>query len=245
MMNGKKAIAHRGFSSKYPENSMLAFEKAVEIGADGAEFDLQLTKDGVLVVFHDESLLRITGENKLISELTYNELQRYDISYRFRGACPAQRIPAFEDYCRLVKDLDFLNIIELKTAINEYPGIEEQTVALVRAYDLTDRVVISSFNHYSLLRSKALAPEIPHAILYECRIAEPQRYASELGMQYLHPNYLFLNDAELHKYEAAGVKTSPWTVDNEADMRYFLQNENIFAVMSNKPDVLISVKNAL
>lgn len=241
----KKVIAHRGFSSRYPENSMLAFEKALELGADGAEFDLQLSRDGVLVVFHDEDLLRITGSGALISELTFDELQRFDVSCRFRGSCPTQRIPAFEDYCRLVKDRDFLNIIELKTAINEYPGIEEKTVAMIRAYGLSDRVVISSFNHYSLLRSRAIAPELPHAILYECRIAEPQRYANELGVQYLHPHHLFLNDSELAKYEAAGVKTSPWTVDREDEMRYLLGQENIFAIISNRPDALLTVRSAL
>ncbi len=239
----KKVIAHRGFSSRYPENSMLAFEKAVELGADGAEFDVQLTRDGVPVVFHDESLLRITGDDLLVSELTLEELRRFDISYRFKGQCPVQRVPTLEEYFSMSAQHDFLNIIELKTAYNEYPGIEEKVIALIDTFDLCERVIISSFNHYSLLRSKALAPSLPHAILYECRIAEPQRYARELGMQYLHPYYKFLSDAEMEKYERAGVKTNPWTVDEETDMRYFLNQENIFAIMSNKPDLLMAVRS--
>lgn len=241
----KKVIAHRGFSSRYPENSMLAFEKAMELGADGAEFDVQLTRDGVPVVFHDESLLRITGDDILIADLTLSELAAFDISYRFKGECAPQRVPTLEEYFRLAAQHDFLNIIELKTAYNEYPGIEEKVLELIRRFDLAGRVIISSFNHYSLLRSRALAPELPHAILYECRIAEPQRYARELGMQYLHPYYKFLNDAEMEKYEAAGVKTNPWTVDDEADMRYLLGQENIFAIMSNKPDLLMAVRSGL
>lgn len=238
-----KVIAHRGFSSRYPENTMLAFEQALKLGADGAEFDIQLTSDGVPVVFHDESLLRITGIDLLIKDLTLEELRAFDLSYKFRGQCPVQRIPTLEEYFALVKEHDFLNIIELKTAIFEYDGIEQKVIDLVRAFGLSDRVVLSSFNHYSLLRCKAIAPELPCGILYECRIAEPQDYCKRLGMQYLHPDYRFLDDAELAKYESAGVKTSPWTVDREEDMRYLLAQKNIFALMSNKPDLALSIRD--
>ena len=222
---------------------MLAFERALAIGADGAEFDVQISKDGVPVVFHDENLVRITGTDALVKDLTLAELQRFDISYRFKGECPVQRIPTLEEYFALVKEHDFLNIIELKTAIFEYDGIEQKVIDLVRAFGLSDRVVLSSFNHYSLLRCKEIAPELPCGILYECRIAEPQDYCKKLGMQYLHPDYRFLNDAELAKYESAGVKTSPWTVDREEDMRYLLAQKNIFALMSNKPDLALSIRD--
>ena len=239
----KKIIAHRGFSSRYPENSMLAFEQAAAIGADGAEFDVQLSADGVPVVFHDESLKRITGDNLLIKDLTLRELKTLDISYKFAGQCPVQRIPTLEEYFTFARDKNFLNIIELKTAIFEYPGIEEKVLALIDAFRLNDRVVISSFNHYSLLRFQKLAPDLPYAILYECRIAEPQEYAVKLGMQYLHPDYRFLNDEELEKYEAAGVKTSPWTVDEPENIRYLLGQKNIFAIMSNKPDLAMALRS--
>lgn len=240
----KKVVAHRGFSSRYPENSLLAFEKALELGADGAEFDVQLTADGVPVVFHDESLVRITGEDVLVCELTLEELKSYDISYRFKGECLVQRIPTLAEYFALVKDRDFLNVIELKTAIFEYDGIEQKTLDLIQAYGLADRVIVSSFNHYSLLRMQKLAPTLPYGILYECRIAEPQRYCNALGMQYLHPDYRFLDDAELDKYELAGVKTNPWTVDDERAIRYLLGQENIYAIMSNKPDLVMALQNA-
>ena len=235
-------IAHRGFSSRYPENTLLAFEKALQLGADGAEFDIQLTKDGVPVVIHDESVLRVSGTDALVKDLTLAELRALDVSYKFRGLCAPQRVPTLEEYFTLVKDSEFLNIIELKTAIYEYDGIEQKVIDLIRRFGLSGRVVLSSFNHYSLLRCKKIAPELPCGILYECRIAEPQDYCKRLGMQYLHPDYRFLNDAELAKYEAAGVKTSPWTVDGEADMRYLFAQKNIFALMSNKPDLTLKIR---
>ncbi|MEG1523483.1 MAG: glycerophosphodiester phosphodiesterase [Clostridia bacterium] len=239
-----KVIAHRGFSSKYPENSMLAFEKAIELGADGVEFDVQLSKDGVPIIFHDESLLRITGDDLFVKDLMFEELKQFDISYRFKGACPVQRIPSLEAYCSRAEKLDFLTILEFKTAIFEYQGIEQQVIDMLRRFHLCNRVILSSFNHYTLLRCKQIAPELPLGILYECRIAEPQQYATTLGMQYLHPDYRFLNDAELAKYEAAGIRTNPWTVDHEADIRYLLGQQNIHAIMSNKPDLVMALRSA-
>ena len=162
----------------------------------------------------------------------------------FREQCPVQRIPTLEEYFTLVRKKNFLNIIELKTAIFEYPGIEQQVVDMIDAFKLNDRVIISSFNHYSLLRSKAIAPDLPYGILYECRIAEPQQYAAALNMQYLHPDYRFVDDAELDKYELAGVKTNPWTVDDERAISYLLGQENIYAIMSNKPDLVMALQNA-
>lgn len=221
---------------------MLAFERALDLGADGAEFDVQLTKDGIPVVFHDESLLRITGEDRLIKDLTLSELKQYDLSYKFAGQCPVQRIPTLEEYFTLVQKRSFLSILEFKTAIFEYDGIEQKVIDMIRAFGLSERIVLSSFNHYTLLRCKEIAPELPCGILYECRIAEPQDYCKRLGMQYLHPDYRFLSDSELAKYDAAGVKASPWTVDGDEEIRYLLGQKNIFAIMSNKPDRVLALR---
>ena len=222
---------------------MLAFERALDLGADGAEFDVQLTKDGIPVVFHDESLLRITGEDRLIKDLTLSELKQYDLSYKFAGQCPVQRIPTLEEYFALVQNRAFFSILEFKTAIFEYDGIEQKVIDMIRAFGLSERIVLSSFNHYTLLRCKEIAPELPCGILYECRIAEPQDYCKRLGMQYLHPDYRFLSDSELAKYDAAGVKASPWTVDGDEEIRYLLGQKNIFAIMSNKPDRVLALRD--
>lgn len=241
----KKVIAHRGFSGRYPENTMLAFRKAIEIGAEGAEFDVQLTRDNIPVIFHDEDLSRVAGYKVFVKDLTYRELSRYDVSYKWRDQIAPQHVPTLAEYFELVRDLDFLSNIELKTAIFEYPGIEQIVIDLIRDYDLSDRVILSSFNHYSLLRCKEIAPEIPCGILYECRLAEPQEYAARLGMEYLHPWHIFLSDAELDKYDAAGIKVNAWTVDHAEDMRYLLQKNCVTGIMSNFPDLLLYQKKEL
>ncbi|MPN32869.1 hypothetical protein SDC9_180352 [bioreactor metagenome] len=170
-------------------------------------------------------------------------MQQFDLSYRFHGQCPAQRIPTLEEYFSLVQNRSFLNILEFKTAIFEYDGIEQKVIDMIRRFGLSDRIVLSSFNHYTLLRCKAIAHDLPCGILYECRIAEPQEYCKRLGMQYLHPDYRFLDDAELAKYEQAGIKTSPWTVDGDDEIQYLLRQPNIFAIMSNKPDRVLALRD--
>ena len=237
-----KILAHRGFSGRYPENTMLAFAQAIKAGADGVEFDVQLTKDGVPVILHDESLLRTGGKDALIRDLTYDEAAELDLSYTYRGQVPPQRIPTLEEYFQLVRDRDFLSNIELKTGIFEYPGIEERVISLVRNYGLSDRVILSSFNHYSLLRAKAIAPELPCGILYECRLAEPQQYARQHGMDYLHPWELFLTRDELEKCHAAGMQASPWTVNDPSRMAELLHAPAVFAIITNHPDVALSLK---
>ena len=102
----------------------------------------------------------------------------------------------------------------------------------------------SGFGHAIQLAEACARPRKRRSgLLYECRIAEPQDYARKLGMEFLHPDYRFLNDAELAKYEKAGVKTSPWTVDEDDDIRYLLGQENIFAIMSNKPDRVLAMRD--
>ena len=147
-----KNFAHRGFSGKYPENTMLAFQKAIEVEADGIELDVQLTKDGELVIIHDETIDRTTDGKGYVIDYTYEELSKFDASYIYRGKVEFNKIPTLKEYFELVKDLDFITNIELKTGINEYLGIEEKVYKLIKEYQLEEKVIISSFNHFSILR---------------------------------------------------------------------------------------------
>lgn len=237
-----QVLAHRGFSARYPENTLLSFEKALDIGADGVEFDVQLTKDGVPVILHDENLLRTAGADLFVKDLSLEALRGYDVSARFSGAVPPQRVPTLAEYFQLVADRDFLTNIELKNAVYPYPGIEAAVIDLIRQYRLSDRVILSSFNHESLLRVKALAPELPCGILYECRIARPQQYAKNLNFQYLHPWEIFLDDAALDACDAAGILANPWTVDDPARMRYFFERRGVYSIITNRPDLALSLR---
>ena len=135
-----KNFAHRGFSGKYPENTLLAFSKAIEEGVDGIENDVHLTKDGVLVVMHDELVDRTTNGKGYIKDKTYEELAQLDASYIFKEYGP-QKVPTLREYLELVKDTDIITNIELKTGVFEYTGIEQKVYDMLREFDMMDRII--------------------------------------------------------------------------------------------------------
>ena len=142
-----KVFGHRGYSGMYPENTMLSFQKAADTGCYGIELDVQLTKDGQLVVIHDETIDRTTDGTGAVVDYTFEELRRFDASAIKGGTHGFQPIPSFEEYCEWVKDRDLVTNIEIKSGVYYYEDIEEKTVEMVRRFGLTDRVLFSSFNH--------------------------------------------------------------------------------------------------
>ena len=162
-----KIFAHRGFSGKYPENTMLAFEKAVEIGVDGIEMDVHLTKDNELVIIHDENIRRTCNGEGLVRDMTLEELRKYDASATYVGVYGVNPIPTLREYFELVKDTDIITNIELKTGIFEYPTIEKRVIDMIYEYGLQDKIILSSFNHFTVKRCEEIAPEITKAVNYE------------------------------------------------------------------------------
>ncbi len=139
-------FAHRGFKGKYPENTMLAFNKAIEAGADGIEFDVHLSKDGEIVIIHDETLERTTDGSGLVGEKTLDQLKNLNASKAYPDY-QVQRILTLSEYFDFAKDYDIITNIELKTSIIDYPGIEEKVYKVIKEYNLAEKVIISSFNH--------------------------------------------------------------------------------------------------
>ena len=162
-----KVYAHRGYSGRYPENTMLSFQKAAETGCDGIELDVQLTRDGTVVVIHDEAVDRTTDGTGLVKDYTFEELRKLDagtIKGGRYGFCP---VPSFEEYCEWASQYGFMTNVEIKTGVYYYEHIEEKTLEIIKKYHLEDRVMFSSFNHLSLERLKELAPDIPRGALLE------------------------------------------------------------------------------
>ena len=150
-------FGHRGFSGRYPENTMLAFEKAIEAGCDGIELDVHLSSDGELVIIHDERVDRTADGSGYVGKMTLKELRNLDVSASFRGQYGVNRIPTLEEYLALAKETGIITNIELKTGVYTYPGIEEKTLAMIDDFGMRDKIIISSFNHYSVKRMQALA----------------------------------------------------------------------------------------
>lgn len=233
-----KVFGHRGCSGTYPENTMLAFRKAVEAGVDGMEFDLHLTKDNKLVIIHDETIDRTSNGSGAVRDMTLEELRRYDFSAAFSGEYGVCRIPTLEEYFEMVKDLPLISNIELKTGVWEYPGIEQAAIDMVRAYHLEDRIIFSSFNHTTVERCKALAPDIKCGFLTENWPSRFGAYTALHGIECCHPPLHMLSEKTVAEMHDAGRAINTWTVNTEEDAKR-LAGWGVDALIGNYPERML------
>ncbi|MDR0449722.1 MAG: glycerophosphodiester phosphodiesterase [Treponema sp.] len=231
-----KVVAHRGYSGLYPENTMLAFKKAAEAGADEIEMDVQLTRDGTVVITHDESVERVTGVKGWVRDFDFAELKKLDASSLFRGKYGFNPIPSLDEYLDWVKGTAILTNIELKNSDFYYEGLEEKTIALIQKHGLEKRIIFSSFNHASLLKSKKLCPSIPCGALTERQLGGAGYYVKSSGLDFYHPAMEFLTGQTVEDCEKHGVGINVWTVN---DMKGLLMAEawGLRGIITNFPDV--------
>jgi len=238
-----KIIAHRGASAYAPENTLPAFAKALEMGSDGLELDVHMSKDGHLVVIHDERVDRTSNGKGFIKDLTLSELKALDFGGWFAPEFTATPIPTLEEVMELIKDWKGMLNIEIKSGPILYPGIEEKLIRLIKSYRYEDQVIFSSFNHYSLLQIKALDPGMKIGLLYGAALVEPWRYAQQLGAEALHPLYHSVIPELVQGCKANAVALHPWTIDDEASIERMCRL-GVEGIITNKPDVAIRVRNA-
>lgn len=240
-----KIIAHRGFSGQYPENTMLAFQKAVEAGCDGIELDVHLSKDGEVVIIHDEHIGRVSGGRRgMVKDLTAEELRRIDVSSGCSAKYGFNPIPTLREYFEFVKNHDVFTNIELKNSLVLYEGLEEKTIALIKEFGLLDRVLFSSFNHRSMVKAKKLSPQTRCAFLVGCHMCDGGAYTKAHGVDYLNPLYTGLDAEAIEEVHASGIGLQAWTVNEEEDMRFLAEHE-IFGIITNYPDRLAGVLKSL
>ena len=148
---------HRGASGHAPENTLPAFQLAADMGADGVELDVQLTRDGIPVICHDETVDRTSNGAGWLKDFTYSEIRKLDFSCG-NAAYEGVRIPALEEVLDLLAPTGLTINIEIKTGIIFYDRSEEIILKLVRDRNWEDRIIYSSFNHYTVRRIKELDP---------------------------------------------------------------------------------------
>ena len=242
-MKQVKIFAHRGASRYAPENTLPAFALAAEQGADGIELDVHLTRDGRLAVIHDETLERTTDGTGRVGEYTLTELQALCAGNGMPGFAGA-RIPALEEVLDQVRPTGMFVNIELKTSILWYPGIEEKTIELVHKMGMADRVIYSSFNHYSIERVRGLDPQAETAYLYSDIICDVERYAAAHGVNGLHPGLWNIKmPGFLKTYLDSGLAVRVWTVNEEEDLRRLMQAGA--DVITNDPALAVRVRRSL
>lgn len=236
-------FAHRGAAGHRPENTMASFSYALELGATGIETDVQMTKDGHLVLIHDETLQRTAGTPEWVKDVTLEELRSRDAGSWYHPDYSGEKIPTLNELLELVRDTDTVVNLELKNGFVLYPEMERKVIDTVRSYGLTERIIISSFNHYSLVDCKKIAPEIRTGILYMEGLYEPWEYAKTLRADALHAAHYAVRPEFVTAAAREGIAYHPWTVNETREMEALIQ-AGVSGIITDYPDRLAKLLSA-
>lgn len=230
-----KIIAHRGASSTFPENTLAAFRKVVQLPVDGVELDVHLTKDRHLVVIHDETINRTSNGKGYIKDMTLAQLRQYDYGSWFDDKFCGERIPTLREVLQLFIHSHHQIHIELKTDVFSYEGIEELVLREVLTYGMEKRVVISSFNHESIQHVIELAPYIKVAALFSDLLVDYLAYAREIPVKEFHVSKSCARQQPVKQLVQAGFPVRVYTVNKVEDMEYF-EKLGAEAIFTDKPE---------
>lgn len=206
--------AHRGSSSEAPENTIPAFEKAIEEGADYVEMDVRLTSDGELVLMHDPSTKRTTGVDKLVCDSTYEELQQLDAGAEYPEEYAGTKIPTLKDAIDTCKGKVMMNI-ELKTVRND-GELEKKVAELLRENHMEEQCIVTSFKQRSLVRIKKDDPDIVTGYIYSFGYSNRTNYEA---MDVLSIDARYLTRQVVTGAHKKGIMVCAWTVNTSSEMR--------------------------
>jgi glycerophosphoryl diester phosphodiesterase len=232
-------IAHRGASAQYPENTLLAFERAIAQGVDMIELDVRLTRDGELMVIHDATLDRTTNGTGLVRGQSIAHIRSLDAGL-------GQRVPLLAEVIDLVADTLVRLCVEIKGESEpEYLATAEAAIAALDRADFLGRSVVTSFSPAALLRTKALCPHAATLLdpspqdgsLTPRQICEQTLAAGANCLSY---DVAFLNEAVADEARLTGLALWPWAPNEADDLRRVLRL-GVSGIMTDRPDVLNAV----
>ena len=228
--------AHRGASGYAPENTLAAFQKAVDLDADGVELGIQLTKDDQIVVIHDETIDRTSDGKGWVKDYTLEELRAFNYN-RTKPEYKHADIPTMREVFELLKPTGLFINIEIKTGVVFYEKIEEKILALTKEMGMEDRVCYSSFNHYTVTRIHELKPDAEVGFLYADGPIDMPSYGVKHGVNALHPAlYNLQYDGFVKECKEKGLKLNVWTVNERPYMEMCCQY-GVDAIITNYPDI--------
>ncbi len=222
--------AHRGGAGLAPENTLAAFRKALDLGVEAMEMDLHVSRDGEIVVIHDETLDRTTDGQGSVADLSLDELKRWDAGGKFAPAFRGERIPTMREVIELVRtsgNTRIRLILEIKFGKGQEgkpEDFEERVLAILRETGFLERVKVVSFHHPTLAKMKSLAPSIRTGLLAGGRQAPPDPVSLVRHYQadYYSPSVRHVTAEVVAMVHQAGIPIVPWTANEEAEMRRLL-----------------------
>lgn len=202
--------AHRGASEYMPENTLLSFYTGISMGANGIETDVRRTKDGVLVLFHDNTITRVTGEEGSIADYTLEELQQFTVK---KDGFEDKIVP-FEEFLQKFSWRDLTFAIELKE-----DGTEEEVAELIRRYNAVEKTVVTSFHFEYIQKIKAYAPELRVGWLTKEITEEKLEMLKEIGGSEICPMASTVTPELVEYWHSLGLNVRAWGVTKSEYMR--------------------------
>ncbi|MBW1605663.1 glycerophosphodiester phosphodiesterase family protein [Lactobacillus sp. Sy-1] len=237
-----KIFAHRGDKRDAPENTLIAFQKALELGVDGIETDVHLTKDRQLVIIHDESVERTTGHVGLVNDLTLAELKQLNANLT-HPELGIQSIPTLLELVECLNQGGFtgdLNL-EIKTDHIHYQGIEEMVVKFFESHAHGFRLIYSSFNLATTERMIELAPQVETAGLMIYHYGAMRRLFNQRQIRTFHPEVRILMAHPLfsfHRY------FRPWTVNQKFEIAFCLRR-HYRGLITDHPQLALQMRDRI
>jgi len=224
-MNRPLIIAHRGASGHAPENTKAAFQLALDQHADGIELDVMLSKDGRLVVIHDDTVDRTTNGTGRVRDLTLNQLMALD-------AGNGEKIPTLEEVLNTFGGRYLINI-ELKNYATPFDKLPIAVGDLLKTKDYPEKIIISSFNPFNLARFRRRCPQVKQGLL---TLSGKAKFWLWRFFKYdaLHPYYQDVDEALVADLKASHHQTNVWTVDDPGDIRRMV-SLGVDSIITNYP----------
>lgn len=252
-------IAHRGASAAAPENTLAAFRKAIEDGAEGIEFDVRLTSDGEAVVFHDADLKRIAGRDEKIVDLSFEELQKIDAGSWFNRVFPrigdeqfsSETIPSLRDVLNLLNDFRGLIYIELKCREREVEPLVKAVCREISASHLLPQIIVKSFRLQVIPEIRRICEGVTTAALFAPKIMtmlRKEKYLLKIAQEFradqISLHYTLVSQKFMRKAEKREFPITVWTVDNPRFVKRAI-DLGLKAIITNNPAILLEKKREL
>ena len=230
-------FGHRGFSTEYPENTMLAFRKALDAGADGIEFDARLTADGQIVIMHDPSVDRTTNGTGKVRDLTLAEILSLDAGVKKGLVFENEHVPLLEEVLAELGHKMLLNIELCNYNEGDERTLANATVDLIEKYNLVDSVILSSFRFNNLVYVKDKNPGISCGLLALDGIKgiiARKLLNHSVSVDALHPDYRDVNESLVRREQQCGRKVRAYTVNKQDDIRR-MYDMGVDAIFTDDP----------
>ena len=234
--------AHRGASAYAPENTLPAFQLAVDMGADGIECDIHLSRDGHFIVCHDHTVDRTSNGSGRICDKTLAEIKKLDFGAKFGAKFAGTTAPTLEEMLDVVKVMRVINI-EIKRFEHEM-GLDASLnlfYSILECYGIIAKTIVSSFDKLALRRLKELHRDVYTCLLYD-KMKSPAQTAKDLGCSAIHPEFGHLAKRTVNNAHDKGLKVNCWTPNEAGEFKRMIAM-GCDGIITNRPDVALNVRD--